>query len=244
MAKIRVKVWNEFVHETQGHKEVLRHYPKGIHHTIAGFLSKQKDFEVSTATLQQPEHGLDEKSLARTDVLTWWAHMAHGEVSDAVAERVQRRVLEGMGLLVLHSGHYSKPFKRLMGTTCSLKWREANEKERIWTAEPSHPIADGIPETFTLAHTEMYGEPFGIPNPEHTVFISWYEGGNVFRSGVTFSRGAGKVFYFAPGHETHPIYHDPVIQKVIVNGVRWAQARVRIPDGAPNSPAVEKIYTK
>jgi trehalose utilization protein len=242
MPKIRVTVWNEFRHEKKD-RAVIKHYPKGIHAVIAAALNRQKDIQAGLAALDDPEQGLSAKVLDRTDVLMWWAHVAHGEVKDELAARVARRVQEGMGLIVLHSGHYSKPFQRLMGTTCSLKWREANEKERIWTAEPSHPIAEGIPETFTLPHTEMYGEPFGIPTPEHVVFISWYEGGNVFRSGVTFQRGAGRIFYFAPGHETHPIYHDRTIQKVLVNAVRWAKARVRIKDDAPNSPALEKIYS-
>lgn len=243
MAKIRVTVWNEFVHEKTDAK-VIKHYPKGIHAALAGFLGKNKDIEASTATLEQPEHGLTEKVLAKTDVLTWWGHMAHDKVKDEVVDRVQRRVLEGMGLIVLHSGHYSKIFKRMMGTSCSLKWREANEKQRIWTVEPGHPIAQGLPETFVLPHTEMYGERFHIPTPDKVVFISWYEGGNVFRSGCTFERGLGRIFYFEPGHETFPIFYDPNIQKVITNAVRWAAPRIQMKDDCPNSPALEKIYSK
>jgi trehalose utilization protein len=119
--------------------------------------------EVTTATLQEPDHGLTEERLAKTDVLTWWGHMAHGLVEDRIAERVQKRVLEGMGLIVLHSGHYSKVFKRLMGTTCSLTWREADERERLWVCNPGHPIARGIDRYFELPQEEMYGEPFGVP---------------------------------------------------------------------------------
>jgi len=181
------------------------------------------EIEVRTATLDEPEHGLRDDVLNNTDVLIWWGHMAHKEVSDEVVEKVHRRiVLDGMGLIVLHSGHFSKIFKLLMGTTCNLKWREAGEKERIWVINPGHPIAEGLGEYFELEHTEMYGEPFDIPQPDELVFVSWFKGGEVFRSGCCFIRGRGRVFYFRPGHETLPIYHDSNVLKVIGNAVRWA----------------------
>ena len=224
---IRVTVWNEFRHEKRNPR-VAGIYPEGIHGAIAEGL-RAAGHEVATATLDEPEHGLPEEVLARTDVLTWWGHMAHGDVSDEIVTRIQRRVLEdGMGLVVLHSGHYSKIFKRLMGTSCSLKWREAGEHERIWTLEPGHPIAAGLPEHFELEHEEMYGERFDIPAPDELVFVSWFQGGEVFRSGCCFHRGRGRIFYFRPGHETFPIYHHPMIQKVLANGVAWAA-----PTGGP-----------
>ena len=167
----------------------------------------------STATLDEPEHGLTDEVLAKTDVMLWWGHMAHGEVSDAVVDKVHQRVLEGMGLIVLHSGHFSKIFKRLMGTTCNLKWREAGEKERLWVVNPAHPIADGLSDYFEIPHTEMYGEPFGIPEPDSLVFVSWFAGGEIFRSGCCYYRGQGKVFYFRPGHETFPIYYQQEVRK-------------------------------
>jgi len=154
-------------------------------------------------------------------VLTWWGHMAHGEVRDEIVEKVQGRVLDGMGLIVLHSGHFSKIFRKLMGTTCNLKWREAEEKERLWVVEPGHPIVDGIGEFIEIEHTEMYGERFDIPQPDTLVVVSWFPGGEVFRSGCCFHRGRGKIFYFRPGHETHPIYYHPDVLKVITNAVRW-----------------------
>lgn len=219
-APIRVTVWNEFRHEQQ-HNDVRAVYPRGIHTVIAEGLTAA-GISVRTATLDEPEHGLPESVLAETDVLTWWGHMAHGEVSDAVVDRVQARVLAGMGLIVLHSGHFSKIFKRLMGTTCNLKWREAAERERIWVIEPGHPIAQGLGEYFEVPHAEMYGERFDIPAPDELVFVSWFQGGEVFRSGCCWRRGAGKVFYFRPGHETYPIYYQPEIQRVLANAVRWA----------------------
>jgi len=215
-----VTVWNEFVHEREN-DVVAEVYPTGIHTTIANALA-ERGFETRTATLQEPEHGLGPDVLAETDVLTWWGHAAHDEVRDDVAERVVQHVLDGMGLIVLHSGHYSKPFTSLMGTSCGLKWREAAERERLWVVEPGHPIAAGVEECLELDETEMYGERFDIPQPDDLVFLSWFEGGEVFRSGCCYNRGDGRVFYFRPGHETYPIYHDERIQDVLANGVRWA----------------------
>ncbi len=218
---IRVTVWNEYRHERQN-KEIAAIYPEGIHGAIAQYLRSLPGIEVRTATLDEPEHGLTDEVLATTDVLIWWGHMAHGAVSDAVVDKVQARVLDGMGLVVLHSAHFSKIFKRLTGTTCNLKWREAGEKERLWVVDPSHPIAEGLGEYFEIEHEEMYGERFDIPQPDALVFISWFQGGEVFRSGCCFHRGRGKIFYFRPGHETHPTYHQPEVLKVIGNAVRWA----------------------
>ncbi len=218
---IRVTVWNEFRHEREN-DAVRAIYPDGIHAAIAACLAAEPDMSARTATLDEPEHGLPAETLAATDVLVWWGHKAHADVSDPVVERVAQRVFEGMGLLVLHSGHFSKIFKRLMGTPCALRWREAGERERVWTINPSHPIARGVGPAIELAHSEMYGEPFLVPEPLETVFVSWFQGGEVFRSGLTYQRGAGRIFYFAPGHETYPIYHDPAVRTVLRNAVRWA----------------------
>ncbi len=219
--KIRVTVWNEYRHE-KVHDKVAKTYPQGLHGQIAKFLGVNKDMVLRTATLDEPEHGLTEQVLAETDVLIWWGHMAHRDVQDAIVDRVQARILEGMGLIVLHSGHFSKIFKRMMGTTCNLKWREIGERERIWVVDPGHPIAAGLPEYFEIPHVEMYGERFDIPQPDQLVFISWFQGGEVFRSGCCFHRGAGKIFYFRPGHESYPTYYHADVQKVIANAVQWA----------------------
>ncbi len=221
---IRVTGWNEFVHE-RTNQAVAEIYPDGIHAAIVKLLDERLGSAVRTrtATLDEPEHGLTDDVLSETDVLTWWGHAAHDRVDDAVVDRVQRHVLEGMGLIVLHSGHASKIFRRLMGTNCSLRWREAAERERLWIVNPSHPIAEGLEgEYFELAHAEMYGEFFDIPAPDELIFISWFEGGEVFRGGSTFRRGGGKIFYFCPGHETFPIYYDKNVRRVIANAVRWA----------------------
>lgn len=220
MNDIRVTVWNEYRHEQQS-PEIGAIYPNGIHGAIADGL-EARGFSVRTATLDEPEHGLTETVLAETDVLVWWGHKAHAEVSEEIVDRVQQRVWNGMGLITLHSGHFSKPFKRLMGTSCDLKWREADEKERLWVVSPGHPIAEGLGEFIELPAEEMYGEHFDIPAPDELVFVSWFEGGDVFRSGCCFFRGAGKIFYFRPGHETYPTYFREDIRQVIANGVRWA----------------------
>lgn len=246
---IRTVVWNEFLHEHEN-EAVRSIYPDGIHRTIADALGRDPEIQASTATLEEPEHGLPQGRLDETDVLVWWGHKAHGRVSDAIVDRVQQRVNEGMGLLVLHSGHFSKIFKRMMGTPCSLRWREAGERERLWVINPSHPIAQGIDRAIELPNSEMYGEPFLVPEPLETVFVSWFEGGEVFRSGLTYQRGAGRIFYFEPGHETYPIYHDGQIQTVLRNAVRWAYNPAKPwkdVSEAPNVPieaAREKIVKK
>lgn len=237
---IRVTVWGEFRHEKKNPK-VAALYPQGMHETIAAFLRTNADMTVRTAWLDQPEHGLTDAVLAETDVLIWWGHVAHGDVQDAVVKRVQTRVLEGMGLIALHSAHYSKIFKTLLGTTCSLKWREATDKERLWNINPAHPITQGIGDHFEIPAEEMYGEPFGIPEPDQLIFISWFTGGEVFRSGATWQRGNGRIFYFRPGHETYPTYHQKEVQQVITNAVRWARATVRIPDICPNAKPLEPL---
>ena len=226
---LRVTVWNEFRHERQPGK-VRDVYPNGIHTVLAEALSKA-GCTVRTATLDEAEHGLTDAVLAETDVLTWWGHMAHRDVEDRIVDRVQQRVLDGMGLVVLHYGHFSKIFRRLMGTSCALTWREIGERERVWVVAPSHPVAAGLGEYFEVPHTEMYGEPFDIPAPDTLVFVSWFQGGEIFRSGCAYARGRGKIFYFSPGHETLPIYYQPEVQQVIANAVRWVS-----PLGWPVAP--------
>jgi len=224
MAAIRLTVWNEFRHE-QDDERVRRIYPQGMHHLIAGAVCRDGGVEARLAALDEPHHGLTDEVLAGTDVLVWWGHLHHHEVSDEIVEKVVRRVWDGMGFIALHSSHYCKPFRRLMGTDCGLLWREDGRQETLWVVDPNHPIAGGIDRKIVLPQTEMYGEWFQIPPPDELVFISWHEGGEVFRSGCTWKRGRGRVFYFSPGHETLPIYHHPLIQTVIRNAVIWAAAR-------------------
>ncbi len=242
MEKIRVTVWNEFIHEK---KEPIKSvYPDGIHGAIAQMLGNEPELELRTATLEEPEHGLTQEVLDNTDVLIWWGHCAHAKVEDEVAERVRQRVLAGMGLIVLHSGHLSKPFVKLMGTVCRSKWRENDELERIWVIEPGHPIAAGLPEYIELEKEETYGERFDVPAPDELVFISWFSGGEVFRSGCCYHRGNGKVFYFRPGHEEYPTFYRKDIVRVLYNAVHWAK-----PSGGPiptfgHYEAIEQVADK
>lgn len=221
---IHVTVWNEGRHEKLS-EEVRGVYPQGIHGAIASIFEDNPDFVVRTATLDDPDHGLPDPILDDTDVLIWWGHFCHDEVPDGLAEKVQQRVLGGMGFLALHSAHLSKPFVRLMGTSCTLRWREG-DRERVWTVAPRHPIAKGVPPYFELEQEEMYGEYFDIPKPDDLVFSGWFKGGETFRSGCTFTRGHGRIFYFQPGHEQYPIYHNEVVRRILFNAVLWAH-----PDG-------------
>lgn len=241
MAKtIRVTVWNEFRHE-KVHEAVRKVYPEGIHAPIAGHLGSQPGIEVRTATLDEPDHGLTEEVLSSTDVLIWWSHMAHDAVSQEVVSRTHARVLEGMGLIALHSSQGSKILRQVLGTSCSVHWREAGEKERLWNMEPGHPITEGIGDYFELPHVEMYGERFDIPTPDKLIFISWFQGGEVFQSGCTWERGHGRVFYFRPGHETYPIYYDGNVMKVLTNAVRWAAPRVWKKQESPKVEPIEPL---
>lgn len=235
---IRVTVWNEFVHEKEN-AEIAAIYPNGIHGAIAGFLADE-EVSVRTATLEEPECGLTEEVLRDTDVLIWWGHMRHGEVPDEVVDRIQQAVLMGMGMIFLHSAHHSKPFRRLLGTTCNLSWREDGDLERIWTVNPAHPIAQGIGRYFELPHEETYAEPFAIPEPDEVVFLGWYEGGEVFRSGCTFHRENGRIFYFQPGHESFPIFYDKNVQTVLKNAVHWAAPVYRAQK--LECPHVERVH--
>lgn len=235
---INVTIWNEGRHE-KTIENVKSIYPNGIHNAIAEGLSVNEDFIIKTATLDDPDCGLTDDILESTDVLLWWGHAAHNEVPDELVNKIHQAVLKGMGFIALHSSHYSKPFIKLMGTSCSLKWRDG-DRERLWVVSPTHPIAQGLPENIELPQEEMYGEHFDIPKPDDTVFIGWFAGGEIFRSGCTFTRGYGKVFYFQPGHEEYPIYYDENIKKILTNAIRWAAPMKRKETiSSPKFPSLE-----
>ena len=217
---IRVLVWNEFKHEREDEK-VADIYPNGIHEAIAEFLGREEDIVVKTATLQDENCGITKEILDETDVIIWWGHMLHNNVPDEVAALVRDAVWSGMGAIFLHSAHHSKPFKFLMGTPCSLTWRESGDSEVLWVIDPSHPITKDIDRYFCLDGEETYGEPFSIPEPDKLLLIGNYSGGEVFRSGCLYQRGNGKIFYFQPGHETFPTFKVPEVQSIIRNAVRF-----------------------
>jgi len=248
LERLRVTVWNENIHERR-EESVRRIYPDGMHAPIVEGLRRELSERVTVrvATLEEPEHGLTDEVLAETDVLTWWGHAAHEKVADDVVDRVQARVLDGMGILILHSSHYSKIFKRLMGTTCAIRWRQdrGGEREVIWTVNPGHPIAAGVPHPIVIEHQEMYGEYFDVPPPDELVFVSSFAGGEVFRSGMCYTRGAGRLFYFGPGDQEFPVYHQPEVQRVIANAVVWCAGAARgndLPSDRGQSPNTKRDW--
>lgn len=238
--KIRVTIWNEYILERE-YPHIAAIYPNGIHEALGDIFRESGNFEVTAVTLDMPEQGLPQELLDRTDVLVWYGHMVHEKISDDLADRIKKRVWDGMGLLILHSSAQSKIFDRVLGTTGEVRWREIGEKERVWVVDRSHPIVKGLPMCFEIPHSEMYGEPFEIPVPEELVFISWYAGGDVLRSGCCYHRGAGKIFYFAPGHEEYPIYYQKEIRKILRNGAEWAVSGGKVEVSFGNVNALEEI---
>ena len=243
--KIKVTIWNEFRHEKTKEK-VKALYPNGLHAVIGEFLNETGNMEITLAALDDENQGLPDEVLENTDVLIWWGHMFHKEVSDILVEKIKNRVFLGkMGFIALHSAHHSKPFKAIVGTNGNLQWGRV-QKEIIWNMMPSHPIAKGIPDHFILESEELYSEPFYIPQPDAFVFGGWYEDGNIFRSGACFIRGAGKVFYFQPGHETCLSFFNPYVRRIITNAVYWANPQefaYEITDKCPHiiTPTIEEF---
>lgn len=224
-----------FTYLNEGAKKIAAVYPEGLMAPIQSCLSAQEDIQVTSVHMMMEEFGLTDQTLDETDVLIWWAHISHDSIPDSLVQNIVERVNKGMGFIPLHSSHKSKPFMRLMGTSGCLKWREGDFC-RIWTVDPVHPIAAGIPEQIELSEEEMYGEHFDIPRPDDIVFLSWFRGGEVFRSGCTWQRGYGKIFYFQPGHETSPSYHNEHVKQIILNAVRWAAPTKRLTElNCPNA---------
>ena len=235
MSKIRVTIWNEFTHEKHS-DEVRAIYPDGLHATIKKYLEPNSDFEIRLAALDDPDQGLPDEVLNNTDVLRWWGHMRHHEVDDALVARICDRVRRnGMGFIALHSAHASKPFGALVGTTGSLSWGD-NVNEIMWTLLPQHPIAKGLPPYIHLDSEELYSEPFCVGNPDEIVFGSWFETGNILRSGCCFYRGLGKIFYFQPGHESCRSFHNENVIKIISNAIYWAAPTAGFED--PGMPCI------
>lgn len=231
---IRVTVWNEYVHERE-YPAIGAVYPEGIHGCLRRFLGRESDIAVTCVTLDMPHQGVTRELLAETDVLIWWSHARQEEITDETVRLVREAVHAGMGLIALHSAHFSRIMRDLLGTTMTLHWRH-HDREKLWCIAPTHPIAQGVPACIDIPEEEMYGEAFDIPRPDDIIFLGWFGSGHVFRSGVTFTRGHGRIFYFQPGHEEAPVYEQPDIQRIIVNAVRWAAPLCRL-DGPPDNVA-------
>lgn len=239
---IKVTIFNEFLHE-QEDERVKAVYPNGIHNQLKSFLESD-DVVVRTVVEYDSERkvitdcGITDELLDDTDVLIWWGHVGHQHVPDEIVEKCYKHVLNGMGAIFLHSAHHSKLFKKLMGTSCNLKWRDG-EKERLWNINPIHPIMQGIGEFFDVPAEEMYGEMFDIPTPDELLMIGTYTSHEVFRSACTWQRAYGKVFYFQPGHESNPTYKIPEVQTIIKNAVQWAKPVMRQELPCPHYQKVE-----
>jgi trehalose utilization protein len=203
-------------------------YPNDINHAIADGLAPLKDWEVFTASLNDPDQGLPDNVLKDTNVLIWWGHMRHDDVKEELVARIVRRVKEdGMGFIGTHSAHWSKPFKSLMGTPCGWTggYVEDGSKLDVSIKAPRHTIAHGLKD-FVVPHTERYTEPFEVPDPELLIFDGQYTRPNgtteKSRQGMVWTVGKGRVFYFQPGHESYPIYFQEEIRHVFRNAVPWA----------------------
>jgi len=224
---VNVTVWCEGV-LPQSKPDLAAIYPEGMEVAIAeGLRALLPHATIRTATLGDPDSGLSDAVLDDTDVLLWWGHLAHDDVPEDRVAAVHERVLGGMGLIALHSAHFSTIFRRLMGTTCSLGWRNDAGREVIWSVAPTHPIARDIPGHVILPAHETYAEFFDVPRPDDVVFISNHDGGEAFRSGLTFTRGLGRIFYFSPGDESYPIFRNEWILKIIANATNWAHPSSR-----------------
>ncbi|MCL2816505.1 MAG: ThuA domain-containing protein [Oscillospiraceae bacterium] len=244
MSKIKVTVWSESLPESQPH--AVKSYPNDINTAIAEFLKNDPALDVTVSSLSMDECGLSQNLIDNTDVLVWWSHLYHSQLTDEAAERIVTAILQrGMGFLVLHSGLFGKPATMLLGK-CSTggKYRECGERTRVWLTNRAHPIVEGLEEDwFDITYDEMYGEPFNIPTPDDLIFMSWFQGGEVLRSGAVWNRGAGRIFYFQPGHEEFPVYSEnKSVQKIITNAVKWLKpTRGPIPVNRGEVDALEPI---
>ncbi|MDA1191131.1 MAG: ThuA domain-containing protein [Candidatus Poribacteria bacterium] len=219
MSPIRALCWSE-------RTEPLSVYPDGIDGAVADAL-KEIGVEVKTAKMDDPEHGLSEEVLAETDVLFWWSHIRNGDLSEDVNARVVKHVLaRGMGFVPIHSALFAKPFQTILGCTGNIGgWDHNQAPENVYVIDQNHPIAEGLGAKFVLPETEMYVEPFDVPPPDELIFISSFSRGEVFRSGMTWYRGRGRIFYFRPGHETYKVLFEEPCRKVFQNAARWGASR-------------------
>lgn len=202
-------------------------YPNDVNAAIAEGLKGLAGWEVVTANIDEPGQGLGDELLKRTDVLIWWGHKRHQEVKDELVERIVRRVkAEGMGFIALHSSHFARPYRKLMGTACSWgEYKADGTSAKVIVKAPQHPIAQGVKD-FELPKIERYGEPFAVPEPETVVLDGIYKkpDGNTEpgRMGLCWTIGKGRVFYLTPGHETYNDFFRPDIRQILRNAVEWA----------------------
>jgi len=206
-------------------------YPNDINTAIAeGFRAsaQMKDWDVVVANLSDPDQGLPDALLNKADVLIWWGHKKHGDVKDALVDKIEKRVKEdGMGFIALHSAHFAKPNKRLMGAPCTFAAYKGDNKETVVkVAMPDHAIVKGVATEFTIENHERYSDPYAVPTTSEKPFggIHIHKDGTREESiqGYCWNVGKARYFYFQAGHETNPIYFNPEIRKIMANAVLWA----------------------
>jgi trehalose utilization protein len=202
-------------------------YPNDVDGAVADHLAKSPGVDVRRARLADPSAGLADEALDATDVLIWWGHLRHDEVPGARAEAVVKRVRAGkLGLIALHSSCASKPFKALMGMSCEPGgWREDGRPEHVKVVAPDHPIARGV-VPFTIPRSDMFAEPFEVPNPEAVVLVSSWDRGESVRSGLTWTIDKGRVVFLRTGHDAFPVLFHPSVRQVLANSTLWAGRRV------------------
>jgi trehalose utilization protein len=250
---------------------------------VARLKASTKNMQFRSVALDDPDQGLSDENLAWADVVLWWGHARHSDVTWVHAKKVADLVQSGdINIAILHSAHWARPFVELMnrrsiedalayiekqnpgkkithetvsppkersapmrgsvltpayygynkGKTavhgiihlpwcCFPAFRNDGEPSTLITKNPYHPIAKGLPPTFKIPLTEMYDEPFHIPNPDEVIFEETWETGEWFRSGLIWNMGGGKVFYFRPGHETYPVFKQDKIIQVLANACEW-----------------------
>ena len=275
--RIQVVVWDE-----QQEKQ-KRAYPNYLGNHIASHLQKNESLDVLSVNLNDPGQGLSDEVLENCEVMVWWGHVRHTEISLETSKKLIRRVKEGkLNLIFLHSAHWANPFIEAMNEVVrhrvenkyaalgnkveieyayipdsnrftvpplgsivkpsiyERKFPHGNVKVRVdmpscvfpfyrpdgkpstlITLKPKHPIAQGIPSSFTIPETEMYDEPFHIPEPDEVIFEERWDAGEWFRSGALWQIGEGKVFYFRPGHELYKVFYEPLPLKIVENAVLW-----------------------
>lgn len=224
---MRVVVWSEG--EVHGHEATG--YPEGMPAAIADAVRGIPEAQVEIASIDDADQGVPDERLRQADVLLWWSHMRHEDLLSATVDRVVSAVEHGLGLVALHSAISSPVFRRLVGTTGGFGGWRHGDREVLWTVDPSHPICRGVEFPVVMPQQEMYSEPANLPTPDELVFISSFSGGEVFRSGITYRRGVGRIFYFSPGHEEYPVFLHPGVRGILANATSWAaRDRVAGPD--------------
>ena len=271
---VHVVVWDE---QQPEQKAAYDHF---LGNAIAESLTRQPGLVVKSVRLDDPDQGLPPAVLDECDVLIWWGHLRHKDVSQETVTRVLDRIKAGkMDLIALHSAHWSRPFveamhsrsvfdavekladekivedrmelvvppeltapeprsdltpkltvklvdgkavARLVLPICAFPaYRADGKPSHASVLKPDHPAVSGVPARFDIAATEMYDEPFHVPEPDAVILEETWDGGERFRSLCVWKVGEGRVVYFRPGHEIYPVYKQAEPLKILANTARW-----------------------